>query len=862
MAQVISVGPGVQGASHEIKLKVAGRHPVGLRVKPGDISVVPVTPSTLNTSGGGTKFGDFEPAMSHIEQSDWSGGRGQDRFVDDPSRFFDSQNCWTLTPGRLLPGGMWFMQSVRTSIVALPGAFSNTMNVVWSPLLGTTRYRAHKFTPASTVTADKAYVWIRRVGSPGTLTVEIQTDTAGAPSGSVSKSQTATVSTVTDYVSVLQVFDWTTTTSLTSGTPYHIVIYGASTDNAANHWEVATNGSNSTNGNYSTAGSSWTNNTPAIHYWIVPADVDRKLIFFELDGAVYAVSNDAAGGAPTLYLCGYRGKATAATTTTLTDSNQAFTANSTSWTPTQSSVTIINGTGSGQTRRISSATATVLTVTPAFSKTPDTTSEYVVVGNQDWSVIAGHGLTVPVTSVCVTGNLPGTAYFAQGTTTMRRMDFDAALATPAHEFADDVTTDVDLLYTFYDSASKAVQVWGAVNGANTASIMRAPALAWGTNLTFGTAIPVGNSQFKITNLIDHGGVLYVVKEDSLWRIVNDVPERVNVGLDSSPSSTNGQAAASLNKFLYFNFMHSTERLYGETLDDMGDKNIPVGRTGPVSAMTTAFGWLFYAVDGGTSGTSSVFCWDGLGRHEIFRAWEAGQRVRSLHWQAIPGAFPRLYADVGGNVVLIQFPLDTLNPLSDSSFNYQHEGVLITSTIDMGATTLPKFFKELTLITKGLATGIEVRVDYQVDTDIGSSTWYPLAVDYMSPVEVLPVALANKRQIRLRLRLITNSSTTPAEVRATVLEGFARTPLKYQYNILWNERPEQQDKLGTPDISPDDLFSFLQELAVSATPVFVRSRLRFMDKKWMLVEPASIRVKRINDDNKSWGGQIAVTLREI
>ena len=43
---------------------------------------------------------------------------------------------------------------------------------------------------------------------------------------------------------------------------------------------------------------------------------------------------------------------------------------------------INGGTGVGQTRRITSNTATVLTVTPAFTTTPDTTSDFEVLPEQ------------------------------------------------------------------------------------------------------------------------------------------------------------------------------------------------------------------------------------------------------------------------------------------------------------------------------------------------------------------------------------------------------------------------------------------------------------------------------------------------
>jgi hypothetical protein len=66
------------------------------------------------------------------------------------------------------------------------------------------------------------------------------------------------------------------------------------------------------------------------------------------------------------------GLATAGTSTTLTDSNASFP------TLTGGVVEIVSGTGAGQTRVVQSNTGTQLTVTPAWSVTPNTTSQYVV----------------------------------------------------------------------------------------------------------------------------------------------------------------------------------------------------------------------------------------------------------------------------------------------------------------------------------------------------------------------------------------------------------------------------------------------------------------------------------------------------
>ena len=81
------------------------------------------------------------------------------------------------------------------------------------------------------------------------------------------------------------------------------------------------------------------------------------------------------------------GTTTSATSTTLVNSSKNWTVNQ--WSNYQ--VTIISGTGAGQTRTISSNTSTTLTVSAAWTVTPDSTSVYEIEGNDDFLYILGNG---------------------------------------------------------------------------------------------------------------------------------------------------------------------------------------------------------------------------------------------------------------------------------------------------------------------------------------------------------------------------------------------------------------------------------------------------------------------------------------
>lgn len=87
------------------------------------------------------------------------------------------------------------------------------------------------------------------------------------------------------------------------------------------------------------------------------------------------------------------------TTTTLNNTGKNWTVNQ--WTNFQ--VQIISGTGAGQVRTISSNTATALTVSAAWTITPDATSVYGIEGNKDYLYLLGNN-AVTMYRYSISGN--------------------------------------------------------------------------------------------------------------------------------------------------------------------------------------------------------------------------------------------------------------------------------------------------------------------------------------------------------------------------------------------------------------------------------------------------------------------------
>ncbi len=97
-------------------------------------------PSTLNIVAGGQKLGDYEPNFSHFEQRTWTGGRGNENYIDDKTRFSSSKNACTWGD-KLYPAPRWQLaRGLRDENFNLSSSMS------WKSLTGATRFVAVRFT--------------------------------------------------------------------------------------------------------------------------------------------------------------------------------------------------------------------------------------------------------------------------------------------------------------------------------------------------------------------------------------------------------------------------------------------------------------------------------------------------------------------------------------------------------------------------------------------------------------------------------------------------------------------------------------------------------------------------------------------
>ena len=850
----IKVYPGAKRPSHQISLS-DGVQTFGLRLEDGSKSLeeIPLTPSTVHFEGGGTKFGDWEPGISHIEQRTWEGGRANDSFVDDVTRYADGKMAWTLTPGKLFPVPNWkFANGYLTEIVEnLPG------DLGWRALYGEFSIISQAITHSNNwSTYDTLYLWVRRIGSPTTLTVNLCADAGGDP-GLVKATAGISASDYAENELHLVALDLSGGVALV-GTTSHIQIEGVSSwDNAANHWEIGVDADGGSgkyyhDGTYYSAAFS-------IYHRVSTAIADRKWRFFEYRGALYAVDLYANGINSTLYQNGDRGVATAGAATYLRDTNKSFGTNEYQG----AYVKIIDGTGAGQSRQIASNNASYLMVTTNWDITPDATSEYVLYHTPVWHSIGACG--GDVVDVCVVDD---TIYTAMGQgVSMRRWHWDPTASPPAHSNAADGTNKSDLLIAMTD-ATNGNQVYAANVAA--AQIQRAAPVGWGTNLTFGTAFDVGDSSQPVTRLYIHDGNLYAFKPDGRYRIKPDDTVEKQLGeIGFIQSENNGEAALSYGRYSYVSWGgYAIQRLSDFSGDadltgigpDREDGLLDDRRGRCVKMLGLPLGILAVIQ---SEGFSSILALpqDSAGWHEVFRGWASGKKIEDIFFH--DSYRPRLWISIGGEMVYQDWPRQSFNPLKDSGMAYYPEAQLISSTIDMGASRLPKLIKEISAAVENLSSEVEVHLDVQVNEDVGTDRWMYAGVFQVNPFDSLPVDQGEVTQIRFRLRLLTRDERIPPVIHATVLEGFARTPIKYQWKMRLKIASTQRDLSGiAKDVDPDEFITWLKDAAVSSRRIFMRAIWQQMDRKYVVVEPPSLMRDFMNNILGYWGGSVELTVREI
>jgi len=851
---MIRVSPDEQHPTHDFSL-TDGEQEVGLIIcdsngdhKPLSVSGASTIRTAVKTTTGNTKYSDFNPPYSPIAQEDWSSGRGGEDYDDDVARFMDSFRCNTMQETIMLGPQETYTKGYRTQDFHLPG------NLTWHKMIdGPTAVLAIKFGATATYTPKYVYIYLRKRGNPEDFRVDLKADNAGVPG--VSKlSGTATVTSTDIDTTVGQFYRVTiaATSDLTAGTSYWIEVYPNAMHSTSvirtdeDYWEVGVELASGTT-LQSADGTTWEASAVDLYYRVTDVDVaPARMRFFTYKRAAWYVRSTDAGAA--LYLNGDLGAADANTgaLTKVNDSTKSWTVNE--WAG--AVVMLIGGPGSNESkpwRTIVSNTNNQLTVDSAWIVTHTTSTEYVIVNTDKWQVIAGHGLTAPVTDVFINN---GFVYFCQGdAVNIRRFRWYNNAGTATYQYADDGTNKAVYMTSVRD-ATDGLTIWKANNldGASQISVAKsAPATTW-ANMTFDTAIPFLDDNGLITSLQEYGStkLLWVFREGSVFNINNSKPDEIPLKeMRAMQSYQNGSASLVHGVYLYFNLGSGIERFNDGLLVDMGpnrDAGLPSDRQGIVSAMIGYPGKFFVCVDGGT-GTSSLLAYNLIGYHELYRAPAAGQRILHGCIQTIPGGSPdRLWLNVGQDVIWLSMPSMTVDPSKDPNAKFTHEGAVTTGWMYATLFDALKLYNSAKLFTENLDEDHHIiEADYQLDDE--TTDWIPLGDSFhTSPSQ--EISLSEKGltgyRLRMRWRLMTDDASTTPIIKTSVVEAIAKVPVKYSYSFSYRAKDNDVNLLGDQDdYNAADKIALIQGWADGVVQLTMHSTMAKFDNKKVYIDPPPI-----------------------
>lgn len=382
----------------------------------------PIVRNAMQTSTTSSEWSDLEYPYNAVQQEDWTGGRGNLRFTTDKSRFFDSRRAQTAFNSCI------YNAPLDHYSYGFKKAYTNCpQSLTWVQLKGANRLLIRKIEVENNYPCGNVYIHLRKRGKPTTgLTVRLLT---AMTSATVLASHTYTMDEVTDTTAEFFKFSFA---AVSLPSTVYLEVSSNSSDNN-NYWEVGCSNKNEYV-TYHSAGNKWDVFTKDLLFRLDTVQSTEECKFFMYEQLMFMVRQQA-NSAPRLWINGDIGKATSATSTTITDSSKSWTVNA--YAGARVGLVYRNG-SEGQIsvwRTIVSNTSSALTIDKAWDVTPSANCIFIIVDTPLWTEITGHGLTASVTDIHV---VRGVVYFAQGDyTNARKMRIDAgafqwqSLNTPA-----------------------------------------------------------------------------------------------------------------------------------------------------------------------------------------------------------------------------------------------------------------------------------------------------------------------------------------------------------------------------------------------------------------------------------------------
>jgi len=834
---------------------------------------------SLQISQGDPDYSDMELPYTPITQKDWSGGRGQEDFEKDKTRYSDSNTIDAMMGEVMLgpkPTGVELEtptvitnaqedeESIANPFTGRGWLYSNlysTWTEVSQSLSVPTgcyinrQVRATRFQWTSALNLSTVTLWLANTNNVSVYvlpadTVDISTGTAkedlieylldgtwigknGIPTYEITES--SALQEYTFNVPARMVEDnyyWLVVASNKVINPieargFTIPFIVGTNDTPASHEIICVNGlfyayfpATDTQTKYFAAIKE--NSGDSLAFVLTPTTIiPGAAHFFTLRNTKFMITSPSDGSAPKLYMEGYHGYAAAANTGELTKIHAINIGAEADG----CIVKLVGGPGSTERvrwREIQSVTTGAsgyLIVDPAWNIVHTTSTEFAVIGTETWTEITGHGLTTAVTDVMVVNDI---VYFAQGESVkLRRMTCYNNSGAWAFKFAEE-----DYYATYMKLIQKedgTLKIWRALATASTVS--SSAVAAWQDStakiLSFGSDITCGNTMYRINGLVAYGTprIPYVLKEDGFGAISNDIYDQVPLAeFAAVADDNNGRANLQRGVYLYLTLLNGVERYYEGRLDDIGpnrDLGLPNNRNGVVSSMLAYPGRMYASIDHPT-GYSAVLVYNDVGWHEIYRS-SLGARIYTMDVQVLDGdRCDRLWIAQEGTITWLPIAID---PKKQDDYTYNPTGSIETSWINSNFKEIKKYFSSIEIFSEGLTAAAQyVRISYKVDDEDNDWTEIDDDVDESPSQEIdFPNHAVYGKRIKIKLVLYTTSTSSSPRIKGITIKPVTRLPLKKSWSMTFRVDDSIHDLQGIQsELDGYDLMAQLESWADSNT----------------------------------------------
>ena len=366
------------------------------------ITRAPIQKNAIQTTNQGGEWSDLEYPFMAIQQEDWGGGRANDRFSSDTSRFFDSRRGQTAFNECIFCGPLdYYSYGIKER--------NNTncpANLTWIKLRGNTQYIVREIQLDGTEKVGNVYIHLRRRGTPTTgLTVRLRNNLSNYPT--IIASHTYTTEEVTDTTAEFYKFSFEEL-NLTGNV--FLEVFSTNGD-SQNYWEVGCTKTNGLTTYRSQNGTGWQYFDYDLLYRLDTAQIDIRFKFFMYHQLTFMIAQNAENEAPTLGVNGDLGLVTASADNTLTCNGKLWTANCFAG----AKVGLLYRIGSeGHTsvwRTIVSNTYDTITVDSNWDINPEEGAMFIICDTPIWTPITSEKLTTFITDIHVIRDV---VYFAQG----------------------------------------------------------------------------------------------------------------------------------------------------------------------------------------------------------------------------------------------------------------------------------------------------------------------------------------------------------------------------------------------------------------------------------------------------------------